>query len=139
MKKAFTLIEMVIVIILLGILAAIVVPNQTQYIGSAKSVDYSTVKRTILNEVALIKAELQTQETVKRSHKNIEVEFPLEVTADADCENAFIVLSGRTDAINYWLFEAGNNNTCRFSSPLNEVVLIINLSDGTLEDSFTAY
>ena len=36
MKKAFTLIEMVIVIVLLGILAAIIVPSQTSYVSAAK-------------------------------------------------------------------------------------------------------
>ena len=45
MKKAFTLIEMVIVIVLLGILAAIIVPSQTSYVSAAKGTQAVAVNR----------------------------------------------------------------------------------------------
>ena len=44
MKKAFTLIEMVIVIVMLGILAAIFVPSQEAYVGAARNVQVESVR-----------------------------------------------------------------------------------------------
>lgn len=51
MKKAFTLIEMVIVIVMLGILAAIFVPSQESYIGAARGVQVDSVQKNFLTSI----------------------------------------------------------------------------------------
>ena len=53
MRKAFTLIEILIVVVILGILAAIVIPQFTQASSDAQGGNVKTQLRTIRNQIEL--------------------------------------------------------------------------------------
>ena len=56
LKKAFTLIEILIVVILLGILAAVVVPQFTDVAGEARTSAEDTNRRAIANAIEVYEA-----------------------------------------------------------------------------------
>lgn len=56
MKKAFTLIEILIVVILLGILAAVVVPQFTNTADEARTATDQATLRTLNGQIELYKA-----------------------------------------------------------------------------------
>lgn len=56
LKKAFTLIEILIVVILLGILAAVVVPQFTDVAGDATIAANQTTARALMTQVELYEA-----------------------------------------------------------------------------------
>ena len=124
MRKAFTLIEMVIVIILLGILAATVVPNQSSYITQAQKVSISSTLRTIQNNVALIQVELLQSSSTTLTGGSVSQTFPLTSATDALCLNAFKALSGLESATTgnstsqLWGVSGDDaNGLCTFATP----------------------
>ena len=125
MKKAFTLIEMVIVIILLGILAAIVVPNQSQYIDNANQASYAATVRTMENKVALIAAEIAQNGTYTFESDTTKT-LP-QTASPLACDTVLIELIGDASKVvasttatptkTKWGVNPANAVSCTFNSP----------------------
>ena len=135
MKKAFTLIEMVIVIILLGILAAIVVPSQSEYISTAKDTSRDVSIRAMQNMRALVEAKIAQEGAVTQTASINGTDTSVTLngsTATNNCAAIFIILSGIEDSklnmqagavtatatnAQKWTVQNGATGTCRYNPP----------------------
>ena len=122
MKKAFTLIEMVIVIIMIGILAAIVIPNQTAYIDQAKEAAADAAYRGFQNSVMLGIAQdardASNQQVFTASDGTTTYTFQTTPTSDANCLTMFVAYTdvASSGSVNEWTASWGTP-TCTYSRP----------------------
>lgn len=137
MKRAFTLIEMVIVIILVGIFAAIVVPNQSQYIDTAKNTAKEAALRSIRNNMALFAANIAADGSYAASipGTSTTVTVPDSSPDLTKCQNVFKALSGYDaiagNASTQWIVEF-DTPMCQFKAPgSSEVDFTYDLRDNT--------
>lgn len=88
MKKAFTLVEILIVVIILGILAAIVIPQFTEASNDARTSSLQSDLQTARSQLELYKVQHQDR------YPNVAADG----TNDASTANFVARLTGRTDA-----------------------------------------
>ena len=117
-RKAFTLVEIVLVLIILGVLTTISTPNLTQSVDLSKQASVTAVIRTIKNTIALIDAQVAADGEVIIDN----VTFLVQDTSN--CPLVFTALS-KVDSVledagqNIWGASSFSDTQCLFQAPLS--------------------
>ena len=126
-RKGFTLIEILIVVIILGILASIVIPQFTNASKDAKKSALVTMVQSLRSQVALYK--LQHNDNLPGYVAAGAGPFTLDSAIFWNQMTLFSDLTGNTNAAKTVVFDKGPYMQSIATNPLNNSQLIVNGTD----------
>lgn len=136
-KKGFTLIEIIVVLIIIGILIAIAVPSVLGYIGKAKDVKHEANARTgfLAAQTILVKKNAKNQPVAAEDFKAAKLNE--EANADNVIDAAACALDGATGSVKItvcYIHPTGMDadKYVKFTTDDEAVVVKGELTDGTV-------